>query len=140
MAVERKIRGEALEQRRGGPAGLDGVWDGKDKGKEVCMPFCPDCGREVREEAVFCPRCGRCLREAPATPPSGRGKEDQARVPVPPGGGPRIPAPPPPAVKGGRRWLYPLVGTLILVVAAAAVLCLLLLSRGKGMSLGGIQG
>lgn len=32
------------------------------------MPFCPDCGKEIRESAVFCPSCGTELASREARP------------------------------------------------------------------------
>jgi hypothetical protein len=37
--------------------------------EEEKIPFCPNCGREVRPEAAFCPSCGYNLKSAAAVPP-----------------------------------------------------------------------
>jgi hypothetical protein len=41
------------------------------------MPYCPACGREVREDADFCPQCGAPLRE-----PEVRYRRPSGRFPV----------------------------------------------------------
>jgi len=33
------------------------------------LPYCPNCGKEVKEDAVYCPYCGASLKPSAATPP-----------------------------------------------------------------------
>jgi hypothetical protein len=45
-----------------------GIFSNTDAEEEK-MPFCPNCGREVRPEAAFCPSCGYNLKSAALVPP-----------------------------------------------------------------------
>jgi uncharacterized membrane protein YvbJ len=31
------------------------------------MPYCPECGKEIKDDAMFCPRCGAPIRQAGIT-------------------------------------------------------------------------
>lgn len=104
------------------------------------MPFCPHCGREVGEEATYCARCGSRLREAGGermpSVAGGTEGEPRAEATLPPVEGPRVPVAPSPAFKvARRRWVYPVVGGMVILLAAVAVLLALFLAGGRGMSL-----
>lgn len=44
------------------------------------MPFCPNCGKEVSEDAKFCPECGQSLKVG-VTPENTSGQGESAIVP-----------------------------------------------------------
>ncbi len=44
------------------------------------MPFCPNCGKEVSEDAKFCPQCGQNLKVG-VTPENTSGQGELATVP-----------------------------------------------------------
>ncbi len=46
----------------------------------VCMPFCPECGAEVKAEQKFCHSCGSKLRQT-QSPPAEREEEVTANEP-----------------------------------------------------------
>lgn len=59
------------------------------------MPYCPECGAEIKSGVKFCPECGTRIARA-ATPKSGERRKRPVLVPSP-----KIP--PPKVMPGGKR-------------------------------------
>jgi uncharacterized protein YxeA len=106
------------------------------------MSFCPNCGRQVSDDASFCPSCGATIKPAaaggaapqtpPVTPPvQPPGPPVGAQPPytqppfgVPPSSVPGV-QPPPPVRKKGSGWKIAIVVGLVVILLIAVVVTLI---------------
>ncbi len=100
------------------------------------MAFCPQCGKQVSDDAQFCPSCGATIAQAgpqvsgatPPGPPLGTPPSPPLVQPpagVPPAHAPGVVPPPPPKRKMGSGWKTVLVVILVVMLVIGAAVAVL---------------